>query len=132
MKWVSLLLFAFTFVNAVNIHTHGQETPGEISPCADATVISFGNGIVFDTRDGGPALPENLSGSIGARVAYHIIQCTGPIYKAWTEDLKQQGIEIMACLIEDWNEDSKRFFENRGYRRFHGISYFTKKNHPDV
>jgi len=46
--------------------------------------------------------------------------------------LHQQGIEIMACLIEDWNEDSKRFFENRGYRRFHGISYFTKKNHPDV
>jgi ribosomal protein S18 acetylase RimI-like enzyme len=46
--------------------------------------------------------------------------------------LGRLGIEIVACLIEDGNEDSKRFFEYSGYRRFHGISYFTKKSHPDV
>lgn len=46
--------------------------------------------------------------------------------------LTDQGIEIVACLIEDWNADSKRFFESIGYNRFDKISYFTKKKHADV
>ena len=46
--------------------------------------------------------------------------------------LADQGIQIIACLIEDWNDDSKRFFENIGYQRFDRISYFTKKEHPGV
>jgi ribosomal protein S18 acetylase RimI-like enzyme len=46
--------------------------------------------------------------------------------------LSARGIEIVACLIEDWNQDSKRFFERIGYNRFDQISYFTKKKHPDV
>jgi ribosomal protein S18 acetylase RimI-like enzyme len=46
--------------------------------------------------------------------------------------LADQGIQIIACLIEDWNADSKRFFESIGYKRFDRISYFTKKEHPDV
>jgi ribosomal protein S18 acetylase RimI-like enzyme len=46
--------------------------------------------------------------------------------------LHRAGIEMVACLIEDWNADSKRFFENIGYQRFDRISYFTKKKHPHV
>jgi ribosomal protein S18 acetylase RimI-like enzyme len=46
--------------------------------------------------------------------------------------LSAAGIEIVACLIEDWNADSKLFFEKIGYHRFDKISYFTKKKHPDV
>ena len=46
--------------------------------------------------------------------------------------LTDQGIEIVACLIEDWNADSKLFFESIAYKRFDKISYFTKKKHPDV
>jgi ribosomal protein S18 acetylase RimI-like enzyme len=46
--------------------------------------------------------------------------------------LAEQGIQIIACLIEDWNADSKRFFESIGYARFDRISYFTKKEHPEV
>jgi len=46
--------------------------------------------------------------------------------------LSEQGIEIIACLIEDWNADSKLFFERAGYNRFDEISYFTKKKHPEV
>jgi len=46
--------------------------------------------------------------------------------------LADQGIQIIACLIEDWNADSKRFFESIGYSRFDRISYFTKKEHPEV
>ena len=46
--------------------------------------------------------------------------------------LTDQGVEIVACLVEDWNADSKRFFESIGYNRFDKISYFTKKKHADV
>jgi ribosomal protein S18 acetylase RimI-like enzyme len=46
--------------------------------------------------------------------------------------LADQGIQIIACLIEDWNADSKRFFESIGYTRFDRISYFTRKEHPEV
>ena len=46
--------------------------------------------------------------------------------------LADQNIQIIACLIEDWNADSKRFFESIGYTRFDRISYFTKKEHPEV
>jgi ribosomal protein S18 acetylase RimI-like enzyme len=46
--------------------------------------------------------------------------------------LCRQGIEIVACLVEDWNTDSARFFEKLGYNRFEGITYFTKRKHPQV
>jgi len=46
--------------------------------------------------------------------------------------LSRQGIEIVACLVDDWNVDSARFFEKSGYKRFDGIAYFTKRKHPQV
>lgn len=46
--------------------------------------------------------------------------------------LSRQGIEIVACLVENWNVDSARFFEKLGYKRFDGITYFTKRKHPEV
>ena len=52
---------------------------------------------------------------------------------AEAEDLLfRQGIEIVACLVEDWNANSARFFEKLGYNRFDGITYFTKRKHPQV
>jgi ribosomal protein S18 acetylase RimI-like enzyme len=46
--------------------------------------------------------------------------------------LSRQGIEIVACLVEDGNVDSMRFFEKFGYTRFDGITYFTKRKHTQV
>ncbi len=46
--------------------------------------------------------------------------------------LEAQGIEIVAALIEDWNEISMRTFEHLGYRRQPGILYFSKRKHPEV
>jgi ribosomal protein S18 acetylase RimI-like enzyme len=42
------------------------------------------------------------------------------------------GIGIFACLVEDWNADSKGFFEKSGYKPFSGITYFTKRRRADV
>ncbi|MDO9578872.1 MAG: GNAT family N-acetyltransferase [Candidatus Cloacimonadales bacterium] len=46
--------------------------------------------------------------------------------------LYEQGIEIIACLIEDWNSQSMQLFTKVGYKRFDDIIYFTKKKHPGV
>lgn len=42
------------------------------------------------------------------------------------------GIEIFACLIEDWNEDSLATFQKLGYKPFQDITYLTKRMQPDV
>ncbi|MCK4359044.1 MAG: GNAT family N-acetyltransferase [Candidatus Cloacimonetes bacterium] len=46
--------------------------------------------------------------------------------------LHKLGINIIACLVEDWNMNSKKFFESLGYNMFADIVYFTKKRYPDV
>ncbi|OGF56318.1 MAG: hypothetical protein A2Z21_03935 [Candidatus Fraserbacteria bacterium RBG_16_55_9] len=42
------------------------------------------------------------------------------------------GIEIYACLIEDWNSISMKVFECLGYHRHSDILYFSKRKHPDI
>ena len=42
------------------------------------------------------------------------------------------GIEIIACLIEDYNRVSMDFFQKAGYTEHKDIIYFTKRNHPEV
>ncbi len=46
--------------------------------------------------------------------------------------LNGMGIEIVACLIEDWNEESMKFFERIGYKRHNDIFYFSKRRSPDT
>ncbi len=46
--------------------------------------------------------------------------------------LIQQGIEIIACLIEDWNKQSIKLFQKTGYKKHTDIIYFTKRINPDV
>lgn len=46
--------------------------------------------------------------------------------------LLNQGIGIIACLIEDWNQLSVNFFGKLGYEHHPEIGYFTKKIHPDI
>lgn len=48
------------------------------------------------------------------------------------EILLALGIEITACLIEDWNGDSMKVFEKLGYTRHSDIIYFSKRKDPDV
>jgi ribosomal protein S18 acetylase RimI-like enzyme len=46
--------------------------------------------------------------------------------------LTEQGIDIIACLIEEWNTVSIEVFENLGYARHRDIFYFSKRKNPDV
>lgn len=46
--------------------------------------------------------------------------------------LLEVGIEIVTCLIEDWNEESIVFFERIGYVRHPDIVYLSKRRSSDT
>ena len=46
--------------------------------------------------------------------------------------LEAQGMDILACLIEDDNARSMAVFEKLGYRKHPEIIYFAKRRHPGV
>ena len=48
------------------------------------------------------------------------------------ERLHDLGIEIIACLIEDWNTVSMEAFQRMGYKRHDDIVYLSKRKNPDV
>jgi ribosomal protein S18 acetylase RimI-like enzyme len=42
------------------------------------------------------------------------------------------GIDIIACLIEDWNTKSLQVFEKLGYKKHSDMVYFSKRKDPNV
>lgn len=46
--------------------------------------------------------------------------------------LDTEGVEIYACLIEDYNKTSFEVFKKLGYIPFEGIRYLTKRKYPEV
>ena len=46
--------------------------------------------------------------------------------------LAGDGMEIFACLIEDWNGVSMEVFGRLGYRKHPEILYFARRPDPDV
>ncbi|MDQ1350803.1 MAG: hypothetical protein QG657_1105 [Acidobacteriota bacterium] len=46
--------------------------------------------------------------------------------------LYDRGIEIIACLIEDYNEVSMSFFQKSGYTKHTDIIYFSKRRNANV
>lgn len=49
--------------------------------------------------------------------------------EAW---LESQGMDILACLIEDDNAVSMAVFEKLGYKKHPEIIYFAKRKYPGV
>jgi len=48
------------------------------------------------------------------------------------EALRGAGIEIVTCLVEDWNAESQAFFAHLGYQAHPDIRYFSKRRDPDI
>jgi GNAT superfamily N-acetyltransferase len=46
--------------------------------------------------------------------------------------LRSEGIEVMAALIEDYNQPSLTLFESEGYNRHNDIYYLTKRDRPEA
>ena len=48
------------------------------------------------------------------------------------QQLSTLGVEIIAGLIETWNQESIQFFRQIGYTEHKDIVYFSKRKHKDV
>lgn len=48
------------------------------------------------------------------------------------EEIYKRGIEIVACLVEDYNTASMDFFQEVGYHKHTDAFYFSKRKHPGV
>lgn len=54
------------------------------------------------------------------------------LVKETEKRLNQKGVDIFACLIENWNDVSMEAFAKMGYIKHEDIIYFSKRNSPDV
>ncbi len=85
-------------------------------------------GSVFGTRDG-------RKGWINRLVVASEFQRQNIAKKliAEVEDrFSELGIDIIACLIEDWNTKSLQVFEKLGYKKHSDIVYFSKRKDSNV
>jgi hypothetical protein len=93
------VVFCLTVVclYATDIHKHGLVTSYPTSPKDQATIISFSNGIVFDTRNGEPDIPSHLKVDSQTE-GYYLVQLTGPIHRGWVNALVQEGAQLLSYM----------------------------------
>jgi N-acetylglutamate synthase len=85
-------------------------------------------GTVFGTNDGRKGWINRLavkSEYKGRGIARQLVE---EVEKRFND----LGIGIIACLIEDDNQDSLKVFSKFEYSEFAGMHYLTKRKHPDV
>lgn len=85
-------------------------------------------GSIFGTHDGRKGWINRLAVS----PAYRKLGLAKKLIEEVEKILTELGIEIIACMIEDWNNSSMKLFEKVGYKRHPDIFYFTKRYDPDV
>lgn len=97
--------------------------------------------LVARDREGGPVVGTVLATHDGRkgwinRLAVDAAlrrQGVGARLVRWAEDwLSSEGMDILACLIEDGNTVSMSVFEALGYKKHPEIIYFAKRKHPGV
>ena len=85
-------------------------------------------GSVFGTHDG-------RKGWIN-RVAVHPQLRQKGVAKMLVSEVEKKldelGIDIIACLIEDWNDRSMKVFEKLGYIKHNDVIYFSKRKSADT
>jgi len=65
------------------------------APDPNGRVISFSNGIVFDTRQGEPALPVGYRSSASG---VYLVQFSGPVQERWVNELSQAGAVVFSYI----------------------------------
>jgi len=66
------------------------------APDPNGRVISFSNGIVFDTRQGEPVLPMGYRSSTPSGV--YLVQFSGPIQERWVDELWKAGATVYSYI----------------------------------
>jgi ribosomal protein S18 acetylase RimI-like enzyme len=85
-------------------------------------------GTVFGTHDGRKGWINRLA----VDPDYRKLGIARKLMTELEQRLDSIGIDIFACLIEDWNTVSMKAFKHLGYMKHDDIAYFSKRKHPGV
>ena len=85
-------------------------------------------GSAFGTHDG----RKGWINRVAVRPIYQRQGVAAKLVREVERRLEAMGIGIIACLIEDWNKDSIKFFKKIGYHGHKDIIYFTKRKEPEI
>lgn len=80
-------------------------------------------GAVFGTNDGRKGWINRLA----VHPEYQRQGVARQLVEAVERRLSSIGIDIVACLVEDWNHDSIQVFEKLGYTKHRDVLYFSKR-----
>ena len=85
-------------------------------------------GSIFGTHDGRKGWINRLA----VHPDYQRQGVAGALVAKVETQFKRCGIQIIACLIEEWNVDSRKFFEQQDYLIHNEIHYYSKRENHDV
>ena len=85
-------------------------------------------GSIFGTHDGRKGWVNRLAVAPKLRN----LGIARKLVAAVEDKLSKLGIDIICCLIEDWNTESLEIFKRLGYHQHSDIIYFSKRKHKDV
>ena len=97
MKYI-VLLCMIVYPGVANVHRHGSIHYVTPERYANATMVSFSNGITFDTRTSEPILPAHLTVEQYDGIGYYLVQLNGPINDGWKQNISVSGGEIIGYI----------------------------------
>ncbi len=99
MKSLSLIFFIIILAFASH-YDMGPVQRFIPEPGRDASIISFSNGITFDTRFGEPVLPKEycIRPKSPNEPIYYIVQFYEPIRQEWLQGMKNRGVQPVGYL----------------------------------
>lgn len=117
---------------------HGRDSRESIAKQVGLPNVRF---LVARERAGGPIVGTVLATHDGRKgwinrlavdAAVRRRRIGARLVRAAEEWLASEGMDILACLIEDGNAISMSVFESLGYKKHPEIIYFAKRKHPGV
>ncbi len=103
--------------------------------------LASGTHTVLGVRDGGQlagviiATHDGRKGWLNRLAVHPDYQRRGiglHLIRAGEQALKSQGMQIIAALVEDWNQASLALMARAGYKVHPDVHYLTKRDHDDV
>ncbi len=85
-------------------------------------------GSVFGTHDG----RKGWINRVAVDMEYQKKGIAKKLVSEVEKKLDELGIDIAACLIEDWNDRSMKVFEKLGYIKHKDVIYFSKRKNHDI
>ena len=86
------------------------------------------NGSVFGTHDG----RKGWINRVAVAPEFQRQNIAKKLIAKVEDRFSELGIDIIACLVEDWNTNSLQVFEKLGYKKHSDMVYFSKRKDSNV